>query len=245
MNPAAEPERIGIAAPSDHRVFSVVGDRLSDRGHTVRYFDANTPIDREELAALSLFVSKRTRPASVRALRTAERLGVATWNSATGVMACVSRFSQLGLLAGVGFAVPAASRTKPSGDYVAKGLYHWDASPEVNGEGDVYEELLPADPVDFKYYVVDTGSAFRTAVLRATSKLWGEKRVLGVVEPVPEHANRITSLMKRLGMRGIGVDVIRTDDTWYAVDVNPCPSFARTGLEGALVDSIESRLDGR
>lgn len=49
--------------------------------------------------------------------------------------------------------------------------------------------------------------------------------------------------MERLDMRGIGVDVIRTDDGWYAVDINPCPSFAQTGLEGALVDSIESCLD--
>lgn len=243
MNPASDPERIGITAPSDHPVFSVVGKRLSERGYTVSYFDANTPIDREELEGLALFVHKRTRPASVRAVIMAERLGVSTWNSATGVVACVSRFSQLCLLTGVGFAIPTASRTKPTGDYVAKGLYHWDTSPEVNGDGDVYEELLPADPIDFKYYVVDTGTSYRTTVLRATSKLWGEKRVLGVTDPIQEHVDRITSLMKRLDMRSIGVDVIRTDDGWYAVDINPCPSFAQTGLESALVDSMEFFLD--
>lgn len=95
----------------------------------------------------------------------------------------------------------------------------------------------------FKHYLVDTGSTYRTTVLRATSKLWGEKRVLGATEPVPDHVNRIISLMEQLEMRAIGVDVIRTDDNWFAVDINPCPSFAQTGLEDALVHSIESSLN--
>lgn len=38
------------------------------------------------------------------------------------------------------------------------------------------------------------------------------------------------------------VDVVRAEGEWYAVDVDPCPSFAGTGLEGALVDSIECAL---
>lgn len=243
MNPIGDAAHIGITVPSDHPVFSVVGDKLSDRGHTVSYFDPNEPIDPDELVSLSLLVSKRTREESVRAVMQAERLGVPTWNSATGVVACVSRFSQLCLLSGVGFDVPAASRSKPSGDYVAKSLYHWDMSPEMNGEGDVYEELLPAEPIDFKYYVVRDGSTYRTTVLRATSKLWDEKRVLGETDPVPEHVTQITALMERLDMRGIGVDLVRTDDGWYAVDLNPCPSFKQTGLEDALVNSIESCLD--
>jgi hypothetical protein len=234
---------IGITCPADHPVFSVVGETLVDRGHRVSYFDPNERVERTALAELSLFVSKRTRPASVRTLIDAERLGVSTWNSATGVLACVSRFSQLCLLSGAGFAVPDASRTKPPGDYVAKKLYHWEMTPEVNGEGDVYEELLPADPVDHKYYAVDDGESCRTTVLRATSKLWGEKRILGEGEPVTEHVRRIESLVERLGMSSLGVDLIRAGDRWYAVDVNPCPSFVGTGFEDALVDSIESRLE--
>lgn len=243
MNPIGDSAHIGITVPDDHPVFSVVGDKLSNHGHEVSYFDPNEPIDPDELASLSLLVSKRTREESVRAVIQAEQLGVPTWNSATGVVACVSRFSQLCLLSGVGFDVPAASRSKPSGDYVAKRLFHWDMSPEVNGDGDIYEELLPAEPIDFKYYVVHDGSAYRTTVLRATSKLWDAKRVLGETDPVPEHVDRITALMKRLDMRGVGVDLIRTDEGWYAVDLNPCPSFKQTGLEDALVDSIESCLD--
>lgn len=180
MNSDTDLKRIGITAPSDHPVFSVVGERLSERGYTVSYFDANTPIDREKLEDLALFVHKQTRPASVRALITAERLGVPTWNSATGVVACVSRFSQLCLLSGVGFAVPVASQTKPTGNYVAKGLYHWGTAPEVNGDGDVYEELLPADPIDFKYYVVNTGTSCRTTVCVRRQNC-GEKSAFSVL----------------------------------------------------------------
>jgi hypothetical protein len=242
VSPSGDGERIGLTCLDDDPVFSVVGERLRERGHRVVNYDPNAPIAREDLERLALLVHKRTRPASVRALLAAERLGVATWNGATGVLACVSRFSQLCLLSGVGFAVPAASRARPDGDYVAKALYHWDGPPEVNGEGDVYEELLPANPVDHKYYVVYDGSGYRTVVLRSTSKLRGPKRVLGTVDPVPGHVDRIASLMDRLGMRGIGVDLIRADGRWYAVDLNPCPSFAETGLEGALVRSIESAL---
>lgn len=226
---ADDTAHIGIVCSPDHPVFSVVGETLTERGHVVSFFDANRPIDRADLGALSLLVNKHTRPASVRSLVAATRLGVPTWNSATGVLACVSRFSQLCALSGVGFAVPSASRTKPVGEYVAKGLYHWQTTLSVNGVGDVYEELLATDPVDYKYYVVADGSSYRTAVLRATSKLTGEKRVLGEAAPAPGIVDRITSLMERLEMRGIGVDVIRVDGAWYAVDLNPCPGSARPG----------------
>ncbi|MFB6074019.1 MAG: histidine kinase [Haloarculaceae archaeon] len=237
-----EPAHIGIACTPGHPVFSVVADALSARGHETTYLDPTGPIDRDTLASLSLFVSKHTRPATVRALIDAERLGVPTWNSATGVQACASRFSQLSVLEGVGFAVPEASREKPDGDYVAKGLFHWDETIEVNGDGDLYETLLPADPVDYKYYSVDDGQHRRTVVLRATSKLEGEKTVLGRAEPLPEHVARIESLMALLDMRSLGVDLLCADETWYAVDLNPCPSFVGTGLEDALVASIESSL---
>jgi hypothetical protein len=242
MTASTNQAHIGITCSRDHPVFSVVTDRLSDRGHAVSHFDPTEPVDRETLASLSLFVNKKTRPASVRALVAAERLGLPTWNSATGVLACVSRFTQLCVLSGAGFAVPAASPDPPPTDYVAKGRYHWQTTLEVNGDGDVYEELLPADPVDYKYYAVDDGSGLRTSVVRATSKLHGEKRVLGRADADPDVVGNVTSLMRRLGMRGLGVDVVRVGEAWYAVDLNPCPSFVGSGLEDALVESIESCL---
>jgi hypothetical protein len=236
------PARVGIVGPSDHPVFSVVGEGLEARGYAVSFFDANTPIDRAAFERVSLLASKQTRPASVPSLFAAARMGVPTWNSATGVLACVSRFSRLCLLAGAGFDVPEASRTRPAGEYVAKGLYHWQSTLALNGEGDVYEELLDTDPVDYKNYVVDDGASYRPVVLRATSKLTGEKRFLGEAKPDPELVNRVIGLMDRLGMCAIGVDVVRVEGSWYAVDLNPCPGFTETGLEGALIDSMPSHL---
>jgi len=234
--------RIGITCPPDHPVFSVVGDRLADRGHEVVYFDPTTDIPPADLAALSVLVGKRTRPASVRALVAAERRGVPTWNSATGVMACIAHLTQLCVLSGVGFTVPEATLDPPGGDHVAKGRYHWDSSPTVNGRADVYEPLLAADPVDYKYYAVDDGTDLHLEVLRATSKLYGDKEVIGTADPEPAHVEGIRALLARLGMRGLGVDLVRTEDGWYAVDLNPCPSFAHTGLVDALVDSVEDCL---
>lgn len=238
-----EPQRkIGITCRPDHPTFSTVATRLGKRGYAVSFLDADRRVDPEVLTDLSLFVSKKTRPASVQSLVLAERLGVPTWNSATGVSVCVSRFSQLCALAGVGFAVPRAWSHPPDGDYVAKNRYHWEMNPVLNGEGDVYEEYLPADSVDYKYYVVDSGSTLHVRVLRATSKLFGPKRVLGRTEPIPAHVDRIERLMTQLGMRALGVDLIRVHGSWYAVDLNPCPSFSGTGLEDALVDSIDAAV---
>ncbi|MFB6104462.1 MAG: hypothetical protein ABEJ57_05170 [Halobacteriaceae archaeon] len=238
----AETGHIGITVEAGHPFFSEIGDRLAERGHTVSFLDPETVVPRSTLAELSLFVSKRTRPASIASLRSAADLGVTTWNSPTGVIAAATRFSQLCLLEGVGFDVPAAGRTKPAGEYVAKGRYHWSGPPERGGEGDIYEELLAADPIDFKYYVVDTGDDYEAAVVRATSKPWDEKRIVGTTDPDPTIVDRITTLLSHLDMRGIGVDVLHTPDGWYAVDLNPCPSFVGTDLERAVLTSIEDCL---
>lgn len=237
------PGPIGIAGPADHPVFSVVADRLRDRDHEIAFFDPHDDVPRDVLAGLSAFVVKRTRPASVRSLVAAERLGVPTWNSATGVMCCVSHLVQLRALAHVGFTVPACSVEEPDGPYVAKSRYHWGPDPEVRGEGAVYEPLLDAEPVDYKYYAVDDGEGLRTTVLRATSKLDGEKRILGEGTPVPAHVDRLPDLVSLLGMRGLGVDLVRVGEEWYAVDLNPCPSFERAGLVENLVASIEACLN--
>ncbi|SEO21719.1 hypothetical protein SAMN04487948_101144 [Halogranum amylolyticum] len=234
---------IGIGCRVDHPVFSVVADRLRGRGFEVRFLDPDRRVGDETLRTLSLLVTKSTTPTTVRTLLAAERRGVPTWNSATGVMACVSRLSALCALESVGFRVPTVYPARPAaGDYVAKSRYHWGYPPRLNGEGEIYEGLLPCDPVDFKYYVVDDGAEYRAVTLRATSKLFGSKEILGRSTPRPDYVDGIRRLMERLEMRALGVDFVETDEDYYAVDVNPCPSFARTGLEGALVASIVSAV---
>ena len=236
--------RLGVAGPADHPVFGPIADRLRDRGVAVTWFDPTEPVPEAALRDLDLFLAKRTRPASVRALVAAERLGVPTWNSATSAMVCVHHVTQLCALAGAGFRVPPVSCSPPAGDYVAKAGLHWGPAPAVNGEGDVYEPLLDADPVDYKYYAVDDGDDVQLAVVRASSKLHGEKRVRGTGPVDPGHAGRIEWLLDRLEMAGVGIDLVRAGSDWYAVDLNPCPSFRGAGLADALLRSILRRLPG-
>ena len=245
--PSGGPEReavragkhhIGIAGPSDHPVFAQVVDRIRDRGVTVTWFDPTEPIPEAAIRPLSLFVAKRNRPASIRGLCTAARLGVPTWNSATSAMVCVHHVTQLCALAGVGFRVPPVTVEPPGGDYVAKDALHWGGDPVVNGTGEVYEPLLAADPIDHKYYAVADGDEVAVRVVRATSKLHGEKQVVGRGGVIDEHVRRIERLLGLLEMRGVGVDLIRADGDWYAVDLNPCPSFGGAEMVDELVGSL-------
>lgn len=232
---------MGLVCRRDHEVFGAVARRLEAAGLTVTFFDPGTPIATESLADLSLLVNKAAHPESFRALAWAERHGLPTWN---GYETALLAFRLVGYraLEWVGFEVPPVSTTPPAGPHLTKRIVDWN--PAVDTPVPVFhQELVDARPVDYKYYAVDDGTTCRTVVLRATSKLWGEKRILGEAEPLSEHARRIETLMDRLGMRALGVDLVRADGTWYAVDLNPCPSFRGTGLTDALVASIESCLE--
>jgi len=68
-----------------------------------------------------------------------------------------SRLICLQTLEEVGFRTPSVTFEKPAGEYVAKDYYIWNGDPELNGEGDFYEELVPTKPVDYKYYTVNDG----------------------------------------------------------------------------------------
>lgn len=243
MEQRVESALVGILGPADHKVFGTVGEQVAERGHVVSYFDHNSPVADDDLTALSLLVSKRTRPESIRTLIRAERLGVPTWNSAFGVQAAACRLTQLCVLAGVGFTVPPTTlEPPPTGEFVAKSRFHWGPTPTVGGEGDFYEPLLETEPVDYKYYVVLDGDEPRVTALRTTSKLIRSKDILAV-EPVdPVVVDRIVDLMTRLDLRAVGVDLLLVDGEWVAIDLNPCPDFEGTGLEGALADSITACL---
>lgn len=235
---------IGFNGRREHEVFSVVCDYLQDRGHHVTYLDATRTLDPGTIQELDVLVNKSTRPGSVRSLIRAERFGVSTWNSATGVSICAARPTQLCALAGMGFETPAVLPGPADEDYVAKSRFHWGPPPTINGEGDLYEELLDVEPIDYKYYLVDTGDDIQVCLVRATSKLVEtEKRVLGTGTPEEALIRSLRRLLSVLEMRALGVDFVRTTDgRWVAVDLNPGPSFRETGLERQLADSIEACL---
>jgi hypothetical protein len=231
--------RIGLICDAGHSVFSVVAEDLEDRGFRVEFFEPGQRVAPGTIDGLDLLANKKVDPESFRALRYAERHDVPTWNGYT-TATLGARLVGLTALEAVGFEVPRTTREKPAGEYVAKSLFDWhDADgPELNGEGDVYQELLPAKPIDDKYYAVDDGDRIHVRLVLTESKLSGSKEYLGRGDPVPSVAANLRRLLERTGSQAIGVDVVRSHGEYYAVDVNPAMSFRNAGLETELADSM-------
>ena len=230
--------RIGIICRPDHHVFETVSCRLGDRGHEVMYFEPGRKLPQSAIGELSLLVCKKVRPASVQALRRAERAGVATWNGRLPTTILASRLVMLKALSAVGFRVPPVTFEPPEGQYVAKPLYSWDGDPEIGGTGGFYQPLLDTDGRDRKCYVVDDGRELHTATVICSSKLFGERHVLGHEVTPERYVDRMGRLLSLTDAQALGVDVIEADGVRYAVDCNAAPSFREAGLESALTDSI-------
>ncbi|WP_276258218.1 ATP-grasp domain-containing protein [Haloglomus litoreum] len=230
--------RVGIICRPHHHVFETVGRRLDRRGHQVTYFEPERELPRSAIEELSLLVCKKVRPASVRALKAAERAGVATWNGLLSTTILASRLVMLEALSAVGFRVPPVTFEPPEGPYVAKPLFSWDGDPEIGGSGGFYQPLLDTDGRDRKCYLVDDGRALHAATVVCSSKLFGEKRVLDHESTPDRDVDRMAQLLSLADTEAIGVDVIEADGRRYAVDCNAAPSFRQAGLESALTDSI-------
>lgn len=230
--------RIGIICRPNHHVFETIGRRLRDRGHEVTYFEPGRKLPKSAIEELSLLVCKKVRPASVQALRLAERAGIATWNGRLSTTILASRLVMLKALSAVGFRVPPVTFEPPESPYVAKPLFSWDGDPEIGGTGGFYQPLLETDGRDRKCYVVDDGQQLRPATIICSSKLFGERRVLGHESTPERYVDRMGRLLSLMDTQAIGVDVIDADGTRYAVDCNAAPSFREAGLESALTDSI-------
>jgi hypothetical protein len=234
--------RIGIICRPTHHVFETVGHRLRDRGHEVTFLEPERELPWSAIEGVSLLVCKKVRPASVRALRTAERAGIATWNGLLSTTILASRLVMLKALSAVGFRVPPVTFEPPDEPYVAKPLYSWDGDPQIGGTGGFYQPLLETDGRDRKQYAVDDGRTLQTATVICTSKLLGEREVLGHESTPERDAERMGRLLSLADTEAIGVDVIESEGTHYAVDCNAAPSFRAAGLETALTDSIHESV---
>jgi hypothetical protein len=235
---AGDASRIGIICRPDHHVFETVGRRLGDRGHEVTYLEPGRELPRSAIEELSLLVCKKVRPASIRALRLAERARVATWNGRLPTTILASRLVMLKALSVVGFRVPPVTFEPPERPYVAKPLFSWDGDPEIDGTGGFYQPLLDTDGRDRKCYIVDDGQQLHAATVICSSKLFGERRVLGHESTPGRYVDRMGRLLSLTDAQALGVDVIEAESTRYAVDCNAAPSFREAGLESALTDSI-------
>ncbi|MEF8775786.1 MAG: hypothetical protein V5A43_04690 [Haloarculaceae archaeon] len=227
-------------------VFSDVAERLRNAGFHVRFFHPQAPLSPGQNADLSVIVNKKTLPSALPTLRHAHRTEPVLWNNLQAVILFSSRLVGLRALSEVGFLTPEVTFEKPDGEYVAKGYYIWNDEPELNGEGDFYQELIPTEPVDYKYYAVTDGERIHVAGRCVTSKLYGEKQFLSQIQIRPALAASLRELVERFNRRGVGVDLVKDDDgqSW-AGDVNLAAGFRDTGLKPALTDSVISSLPSR
>lgn len=239
MPAASRPASIGFICARSHEVFGPVGEALEEAGVPVVFFEPGRPVSPEAIEGLSLLVNKKLGPETYRALAEAERRGVRTWNGYPAVL-LGARAIGMQALERVGFAVPETTREPPPCPYVAKSAFDWHLAPdpEPYGHAALYQPLLPADPIDYKYYAVDDGQRIHVRVLRARSKLYGDKEALDLVPPDPVLAARVRGLMELVGAQALGIDVVYVDGTPYAVDVNPAMSFRYTGLEAEIAASL-------
>jgi len=239
-------ERIGILCSVDQPVFSAAAERLRESGYTVRFFDPRSKIPPSKLDDLSLLVNKQVFPVTLPCLDHARRAGIPLWNDLPATIAFSSRLICLQALEEVGFRIPTVTFEKPAGEYVAKDYYVWNGEPELNGEGDFYQELVPTEPIDYKYYAVDDGERIRTAGRRVTSKLYGPKRFLSKARTRPRLTVGLQRLVERTGLRGLGVDFVRDEqDRFWAVDLNLAAGYRNTGLKPAICRSIRASLPDR
>lgn len=232
-------EQIGILCADDQPVFTAVASQLRDAGYTVRFFDPRSKLSPSHIDDLALLVNKQVFPLNLPALRCAQRAGTPLWNNLVATIALSSRLIGLRALETVGFRTPRITFEKPDFEYVAKPSYIWHGDPELNGEGEFYQELIPTEPVDYKYYAVHDGARVQTAAKRVTSKLYGPKRFLSQVRPKSTLTRRLSRLVERLDLRGVGIDFVKdNEDRFWAVDVNLAAGYRDSGLEPALRESI-------
>ena len=235
----APAERIGILCSEDQPVFTNVATQLRSAGHTVQFFDPRSELPLSRVDELTMLVNKQVFPVNLPAVKYARKTGTSLWNNLTATVALSSRLIGLNALEKAGFRTPRLTFEKPDYEYVAKPCYIWHGDPELNGEGEFYQELIPTEPVDYKYYAVSDGLETKIAAKQITSKLYGSKQFLRRVSPKPRLTRRLDNLVSRLDLRGVGVDLVKdSEDRFWAVDVNLAAGYRDSGLEPALCDSI-------
>ncbi|WP_336364840.1 hypothetical protein [Halalkalicoccus salilacus] len=235
--------RIGILCADDQPVFAAVAEHLRDAGATVQFFDPQSELSATHITDLSLLINKQVFPHVLPTLRDARQQGITLWNNLPATIAFSSRLIGLRALEEAGFLVPSVSFEKPAGEYVAKDNSIWDGDPELNGEGDFYQDLIPTRPIDYKYYAVDDGTQIRTAGKCVTSKLYGPKRFLRRTRERPRLTSRLRDLVNQADLRGVGVDFVKDEDNqFWAVDINLAAGYRHSELEPALYESITASL---
>jgi len=232
-------DTIGVLADPDHHVFGGAAERLAARGFHVDLYPPADGITVDEVEALDAFAVAELRPGAVAALRHADSVGVETLNGVVATTALGSRFVAHHALEGVGCQVPRVwAREPPDASTRPRDLFRWpDARSPAGG---YFQEVLPAAPVRHRYYAVDDGVETHVTALGLKTRLREHARVFEEAEVDVERATRLRTLLDRFDARTVAVDFAGLDGEWYAVDVDPAPSYLHADMERHLADALAS-----
>jgi len=234
-------DTIGVICAPDDAVFGRVAERLAARGFRVEFFSPGEPIQPVDIDALDALVNQSLRRQALAALHYADHNGIETWNGYLATTALACRLVAFHALERVGCPVPHISLEKPQGEHVEMTRYCWDGPPAISGGGDFYRAQVSTESVVHKYYALDDGIETHLTAITLRSKLTEDERILEETDVRVELATRIRELLDRSDARAICVDFVADDeDEYYAVGVDPVPSFDGADMDRRVADSMAS-----
>jgi len=232
-------DTIGFLCDPDHPAFWPAAERLAARGFDVEFFRPVDPIRPDDVASLSALVNGVVHPSALAAVRYADRTGVPTWNGFLATTTFSARLVTFEALSAVGCRVPDVRFDGPRAGYVAAYPYAWDGGPAESAP--IHVERVRAEPVDYRYYAVDDGRETHMRTLRIRSELSGTEELVSQADVDVKIAASVRELLDRFDARGLAVDFTRgADDEFYAIRVSPVPTFAGSGMERRVADSVAS-----
>ena len=232
-------DTIGVIADPDQPAFGGAGERLAARGFGVQFFRPGERIGPARIDELAALAAAHVDPAVVNALHYADRADVETFNGYLPTTALGNRLIALHALESVGCSVPRTWANEPDDvDAVYRYRDRWPGT-RAAAPG-FYQESMGAVPVRHRYYAVNDGVETHVSAIELRSELDDRQRVVDEADVVVERATRLREVLDRFGARALTVDFVETDDAWYAVDVDPTPSFAYAEMERHLADAMAS-----
>lgn len=232
-------DTIGVIADPEDPAFGGAGERLAARGFGVRYFPPGERIPRTAIDDLAALAAARVDPGAVSALHYADRSAVETFNGYLPTTALGNRLLALHALEAVGCRVPETWLDEPAdADAVFRYRERWPGTRE-DAPG-FYQERVADEPLRHRYYAVDDGVETHVTAIELRTELGEHEHVVEETDVVVERATRMREVLDSFEARALCVDFVRGEDEWYAVDVDPTPTFAHADMERHLADAMAS-----
>ena len=233
-------DTIGVIADPDQPVFGGAGERLAARGFRVRFFSPGERVRETTIDELSALAAAHADPGSIAALHYADASAVETFNGFVSTTALGNRLVALHALETVGCRVPTIWLSEPAEhDAVFRYCQRWPgARAEAPG---FYQEAVATADSRHRYYAVNDGIETHVTAIELRNEPGAQDRIVDEADVTVERATRLRELLDDFGARAIAVDFVRgPDEEWFAVDVDPMPSFSHAGMERHLANALAS-----